>query len=182
MKSGEVSRAILAGSKLRGMSDAFAERKTEVAKVLVGLLTNENINVSIGASVALPEWATPEVIPELEAALDNTNALSRNQVFQTLKDMKDPAVIPVLARRLTDQRDRVGAGSALARRGEAAESEVLKYAQHDDRSVRMQVVNILRRIGTKRSVPVLQKMAQSDPDRGVQVSAQSILRRLNVGR
>jgi HEAT repeat protein len=103
-------------------------------------------------------------------------------VYQALEGIKDPAVIPVLARRLIDPQDHGRAGSALARRGEQAEAEVLKYATHEDRRVRQQVLNILRRIATQESVPALKKMASSDPDRGIQLSAQSILRRLGSGR
>lgn len=182
LKSGDKSRVILATGRMRGLSQTYPDRKAEVAKALADLIAQGDTNISLSASFALPEWMTAEVVPQLEAALVSASLPIRHQLFQAIAQFQDPVVIPLLAQHLTDDKDRHVAGAALTRWGERAETDVLNYADHSDRNVRREVVNILRRIGTQKSLPVLQRMARSDPDRGIQLSAQSVVRQLETGR
>lgn len=169
---------IVAAGRLARLEELSDDQRQEVADALVDLLDHEQINVTISASLAAAKWATPHQIDALVAALDSTNPLVRVQILQALGGMRDERAASALAQRLAVPQDRGGAGQALSKMGELAEEHVLRMARHDDPSTRREAVHLLRRIGTGRSVPVVQELADSDPDPSVQSAARSTLRML----
>ncbi|MCO6457179.1 MAG: HEAT repeat domain-containing protein, partial [Pirellulaceae bacterium] len=176
LRSNEVPRMIVAAGRLAHLDELNDDKRQEVADVLVDLLDHEQINVTISASLAAAKWATPRQIDGLVAALDSANPLVRVQILQALGGMRDERAAGALAQRLAVPQDRGGASLALSKMGELAEEHVLRMARHDDPSTRREAVQLLRRIGTGRSLPVVQELADSDPDPSVQSTARSALR------
>jgi predicted Zn finger-like uncharacterized protein len=93
--------------------------------------------------------------------LDDADPKVRETALKALGKLKEESAIPAVARRLTDGKDRRFASEALKQFGAAAESEVVKYLQQEDKAVRIEACRILHKIGTKASVPALQETAQA---------------------
>jgi hypothetical protein len=115
----------------------------------------------------------------LLAKLKSSDYFTRESAIEGLARLKTEEAAEAIAERLGVFGDRMAASEALQRMGPVAESAVLKQLDHEDWSVRQEACEILGKIGTQKSVPVL-KQALNDSNGIVQHYALEALRRLGA--
>jgi hypothetical protein len=137
------------------------ERRGEVTKALEPLVTDSDHFTREWAIEALGVWGTKETVPVLLKAMNQKE--TRGAAITALGRLKDERAIEPIAERLEDFFDRRPASEALKKMGPAAEKAVLKRLNHSDNQVRTTACDILKVIGTKESLPALQKViAEND--------------------
>ena len=109
------------------------------------------------AAAALATWGTPETVPALIGALTDGDSFVQQKAMETLAKLKDPRAAGPLAACL--KADRHHAADCLKRFGPGAEEAVLPYLEDADGWVRLEAANVLREIGTARSLPALRQAA-----------------------
>jgi hypothetical protein len=134
------------------------ERRGEVVKALEPLVNDKDHFTREGAIEALGVWGTKETTPVLLRAMKQKD--SRGAAITALGRLKDERAIEPIAERLEDFFDRGPAAEALKKMGPAAEDAVLKQLNHTDNQVRDAACNILKAIGTAKSLPALERVAE----------------------
>jgi HEAT repeat protein len=114
------------------------------------------------AAENLATWGTQDNVPALLEALDTDATQVRWAIMNTLANFKDERAVEPLAERLTVGIDRIGAAKALKAIGPAAEQSVLQHIEHPERSIRLQIYQLLQHIGTEASVPALEQAVLSE--------------------
>jgi hypothetical protein len=156
----------------------FEQRRADVVQALDGLTSHQDLAVRGQAFKALGVWGTPEVVPRLLKLLNETDAYNRANVVQALGQLKDERAIPPLAKLLSDSMLRRDAVAALRGFGPKAEPAVLPYLADSDLYLRIDVCRLLKDIGTKESIPALQKASQ-DPSQLLARAAKEALDAVN---
>jgi HEAT repeat protein len=126
-------------------------------KALDGLLETPDLTVRGQAFKTMGVWGTPEVVPRLLKLLEESDNLNRGNVIYALGRLRDERAIAPVAKLLADPSLRREAGEALRQFGPKAEPAVLPYLAHADLYVRLDACRLLKDIGTKESVPALEK-------------------------
>src|SRR5262245_138381 len=145
-------------------------RRTEVAQALARCLKDRDRGTAERAARALVAWATPEVVPDLAAALPGESGGLRNACLDALLPLKDPRAAEGVARCLpTGERGK--AREVLEAIGPGGQGAVSPYLTHKDRAVRREACLTLKQIGTRDSEPALKEVEASDRDRGVRREA-----------
>jgi HEAT repeats len=155
-------------------------RRAEVARALEQATTSWDVFTRQHAATALAKWATPDSVPALIKLLSDHIPGCRAEAMNGLAALKDERGAAAVAQRLTDYADRAPAQKALEAMGPAAEKPVLPLLTHTDRLVRHDACNVLKAIGTKESVPGLEKVVQQDKDRQVKQAAQDALKAIQA--
>lgn len=110
---------------------------------------------------ALVRWATAEQADLLiELVGQGGDVSTRRDAIKRLSELRIERAIPVIAGRLRDNFDRMAAVEALKKFGHAAEPAVIELLGHRDWSVRHQVIELLKTIGTGKSIGPLRKAAE----------------------
>jgi len=115
--------------------------------------------MSIGS--ALKSWVTPDQLSELTKLLESKDDFTRRNVLQIIATIETLDSAKVLAKELTDRRDRFQAATALKSMGKTAEPAVIPYLFNKDTDACLEACRILQEIGTKKSVSGLMKVAKS---------------------
>src|SRR5262249_3606158 len=151
-----------------------APRRAELVQAVEPLLAGREADVFRPAIKALLKLGTADNIPAFETFLKSGIPYDRRGIYHFPGKTKDARAGGLLVRGL-DGRDGGGAGEAIRAGGPAAEGVVCKLLQSDRREERLAAVKVLQTIGTKASVPSLEK-AKGDKDRRVQEGAKKALR------
>jgi HEAT repeat protein len=130
------------------------DKADKVAKALDTALQDRELSVRRASVRVLGEWGTKDNVPALLKLLDDRQMVG--DVVPVLGKLKDPAAAAPLVKLLYDFGQRGRASKALQDIGKDVEGEVLKELNSKDGGVRREVHNILRAVGTVRSVPALQ--------------------------
>jgi hypothetical protein len=137
------------------------QRRAEVAPVLESLLSDPNPLTRDSAAEALGVWGGQANVPALLRAMNDVQ--NRRAAMLALGRLKDGRAAEPLASRLEDLGDRQVAAEALKAMGPAAEQAVLRRLGHHDEFVRVEACRVLKVIGTRASLPALQKaVAEND--------------------
>ena len=135
--------------------------KKEVALKLIELLESPTTDgVTKGkCGDAFPNWATEEIAPKLMTYLSKDQ---RKGAIVALGRLKYEKAIPELIRSVESRKDPGLASQALIDMGSKAETAVLKMLDPDSKNkfAIIQGCIILREIGSKESVPALEKWAK----------------------
>jgi HEAT repeat protein len=118
------------------------------------------------AMKALVTWATRENVPAIILVVQNDDfnpqALeSRHLAMDALARLKDDRGVAPVAQRLTNVHDRSNASKALRAMGSMAEKEVATYLDNSDFGTQKEACAILKVIGTKASIPALEKASKN---------------------
>ena len=132
------------------------------------------------AATALAQLAGPQAVDRLAAALDFAgDRWLAYEIVKVLAAIGDPAAIPVLAAGLglPDRPPAFADGltRALASFGRAAVPALTGALGSDRARVRRHAVLTLRRIGDPATLPLLRRVAGSDPDEAVRSEARRTL-------
>jgi HEAT repeat protein len=135
------------------------EIKAIVARKLIVLLTdNDNAVVNGGAARAMLNWATEEIAPKLMVVAVSEN--NSGYTVMALGMLKYEKAIPLIIRRLEAVKDRINCGKALVKMGPVAEPAVIKLLTAKRGEVVTEACRVLGQIGTKASLPALEKLSQ----------------------
>jgi len=106
---------------------------------------------------------------------------TRGAVIQALGRIKDPSACEQIAPCLVPISTRWNAAEALKAIGPSGEPFALQYLNHDDRQVRLMVCSVLAKIGGLRSIAELEKLLD-DKDGAVAVNAKAAIEKINKRR
>jgi hypothetical protein len=157
------------------------ERQAEVAKALDPLLDDENLRRE--ALRALKIWATNDSVPKLLTLLSAEDRFMRREAMQVLVGLKDPRVVTHLASSFADDdhSTRYEAARHLRAMGPAAESALWPHTTSSDWQAAMEACNVLKDIGTKRSLPALQLATQHE-NSSVQFAAKNAIKEVEAAK
>jgi hypothetical protein len=175
LKSDEPKRRFAAASWVE-QRDRQAPRRAELVKEVEPLVAEREADLFRPALKVLLKLGTADNIPAFEAFLKAGISGDRRAIYLFLGKTKDARAAALLVREL-DARDGGAAREALKACGPAAEGVVCKLLESDRRQARLAAVNVLQTIGTKASIPNLEK-AKRDNDRMVAEGAKKALRQI----
>lgn len=138
----------------------FEQRRADVVQALLAQANNPELAVRGQAFKALGVWGTADTVPDLLKLLAAADAYNKANVVLALGQLKDERAIPPLTKLLSDPMLRREAVTALRAFGPKAEPAVLPYLNDQDLYLRIDVCRLLKDIGTKESVPALEKASQ----------------------
>ena len=156
LASDDAARAV-ASAKL------LAEKKppqqnAKVAQALeLAMLKSENVGVRAEAARALKNWATPESVPGLSKALNDSWTPVRAHAIEAMIRFAPKEAIKPVAQQMANMMTRGAAIKFLKETGPAAEDAVLSLMDSKDPWVKAEVCHLLESIGTKKSLPALEK-------------------------
>jgi predicted Zn finger-like uncharacterized protein len=132
------------------------DRQTQerVAKALESMFTVKDFILPGKALDALETWATNDNVPALLELLGDPGKI--NQVLKVLAKLKDERMIKPLVLRLNSPQ-RLTIAKIVLGYGEAAEELVQIQLRNLDQETRLTAVDMLGEIGTKKSIPILQR-------------------------
>jgi predicted Zn finger-like uncharacterized protein len=164
----------------RGAADRLANAEPggprgEVAKALEALLNDPDVFARQAGVKALEVWGGKDNVPALLKLVGHTDPFTRWAVIDALGKFKDARAAEPVAERLVDFGDRGHAAQTLRAIGPAAEKAVGKHLTSGDLFLRRDACLILKDIGTKESVPVLE-VASKDSNPFVSGAAQEALK------
>ena len=154
------------------------DKRNEVLKIARNHMKNSNGFVKKGATEAFCRWATAEHSEELKKVLADSDGLmhdAKRVAVKTLATIAKPDDYPTLIMSMTDHVVRSQLKDALIEVGPPIEEPILKtWPQITDASARNDLLEILRKVGTEKSVDFLEKLATSN-DFSVKSNAQQAL-------
>lgn len=136
------------------------ERRAQVVSALEPLVRDADQNTRTTAIEALGIWGTRDTVPILLKAMQEKE--TRGPAIKALGRLKDPRAVEPIADRLEDFFERGEAVEALKKIGPPAEDAMIQRLQHTDGQVRQAACDVLQVIGTKKSLPILQKVASEN--------------------
>jgi HEAT repeat protein len=135
----------------------------KLAAALDPLVRDADLEVARRAMTALKRCAASDNVPTLIATLDHADEGLRNLAKDLLVQIKDPRAAPYLARGLGgDFFQRIDARKRLHDFGPAAEAFVVPYYENKDWIARKDVCELLGEIGTRKSIPALERMTRDE--------------------
>lgn len=135
----------------------------KVARALEEILAgNDNALVRGDAATALKTWSTPESVPILITAMLNDSwPPVHSAAIEALIQYKPKSAIEPIAHQLSDLHSRRAAAKALKTYGVDAEDAVLPYLTSVENFQLHEIIELIQAIGTEKSIPTLQKLADS---------------------
>jgi HEAT repeat protein len=172
--------AIKGSAETLGRTPVFEPRRADVEKALRPLINSDNPFLRGAALGALRTWATKDTLPALKDAVARRVPFSHGAALQALGAIKDVSATELLVEALGNAGDRAAATAGLKAQGPMAEPKVLPLLKSADAGVVTAACDVLGVIGTKASVPELQRVSRL-PVPQVAQAAVNALRRLRPG-
>jgi hypothetical protein len=164
-------------SKLGQVAIVDAKR-SEVIRIAINHMKNSNGFVKKSATEAFCHWATEEHLDDLKKVLADSDGLmhdAKRRAIRTLVKYAKPADYPDLIMSVTDFVVRNDVKEALISAGPAVEQPILDtFAKIGDSSAKNELLEVLKKVGTEKSVDFLEKLATSN-DFSVKSNAQQAL-------
>jgi HEAT repeat protein len=149
-----------------------------VSKALNPILEDRDQNVRGLGFRAAKVWGTKENVAALLLQVADGNIFvkdQRHQAILALGEIKDERAVWPLAVRLGDVWDGAVATQALKTMGSAAEKELIAHLGDADPKARDCAWKGLIQVGSKQSLPSLEKAARDEKDRNVLNTASTAL-------
>lgn len=174
LKSDNAATRSAAVVALAQVKTAEAKFQPDVARAMVSVLADAGTREA--AAHGLVVWATKESVPALIGLLDEKNDKVRNHAFDALLRLADDRSADKIAEHLGGPfgKDRAKATAVLVALGPAAEDAVLKQLDSKDKGTRIAACEVLKDVGTAKSVDALKKLA-SDRDGQIKAAATKAL-------
>lgn len=150
--------------KLGTIAIVEAQRDT-VIRVARNHMKNSNGFVKKSATEAFCHWATADHVKDLKEVLADSDGLmhdAKRCAIRTLAKMGTTEVFPILIESFSDSVVRGEVKDALIAAGSTVEPLVLDHLEKtDDRLARNDMFEVLKKVGTEKSVDPLEKLATS---------------------
>jgi HEAT repeat protein len=175
LKADEPKRRFAAASWV-AQRDLQATRRAELCKAVEPLVAEREANIFQPVLKTLLKLGSADNIPAFETFLKSGIPGDRRDIYRFLGKTKDARAAALLVRELETRGSGEVVRDSLKACGPAAEGAICKLLlESDQREARLTAINVLQTIGTKASVPSLEK-AKNDKDRQVAESAKKALR------
>jgi hypothetical protein len=138
---------------------APTHRRDEVARALGALLFDGHPQVQMPAILALEKWARAEDIPLLIKAIGHPKREIHMEVCKIIGTFKDERTIKPLMKSFPYADTRLGVMTAFRKMGPMVENELIPYLKSQELDLCRDTINVLKDIGTQRSVPALRALA-----------------------
>jgi hypothetical protein len=136
-------------------------RQPVLIKLVINCASSDHKFNRESALEILSNRDSDQSFPYIFARVDDTSFTIRSMAYQMLRQIGDRRAIEPLAKRFaTDDVDRIA--SLLRSFGSASERAVIPYLENADADIRLRASNLLGKIGTEKSLPALQEMAQRE--------------------
>ena len=133
----------------------------KIAKALEPImLDGESIHLRSEAARAIVAWATAENVPALIKALSDQWPPIASSAVEALGRLKSKDAVKPVAALLANMQTRHAAIKYLKAIGPDAEDAVLPFLDGKDQWLRAKICELLATIGTKKSLPALEKAAK----------------------
>jgi HEAT repeat protein len=132
------------------------EERAAVTGALEPLLNDPDHFTRQAMIRALGVWGTRENIPALVKMFEHADVFTRRAAIIALGNIKDERSAEAIAGRLEDALNRPAASETLQKMGPLAETAAARMIEHKDWMIRLTVCQILKVIGTKKSIPALE--------------------------
>ncbi len=142
-------------------AEATPKYRDEVSKALLPLLADTDVFTRAAGAKALGTWGNRDAVTALIKLIDDREFSVRWAVFDALVALEDKRAIEPLAKLLTTGKDDRRAVQALRDFGFAAEDAVVKLLAENNVGTQREAAQLLKDIGTKKSLRDLEKLAQS---------------------
>ncbi len=144
------------------------KRQQKVGEIFLHYAANGDSFDQRAAIRGLTNWATKKHVPEMILLLTSEDEEirwpERKEIITTLSRFKSPQVCRAIASRLMHFTEEDEASEALIAIGPAAEKAVAKILDHKSEGARGAAAEILKVIGTRKSLAALKKALQEEPD------------------
>jgi hypothetical protein len=138
------------------------EHRALIAQKLAARATDTNASTRRSVIQALGVWGTANEVLTLIDCLNDPDFGNRRETLRIIGKFRDERTLAPVSRCFVESITRTDAGQAFRDMGSMAERELLTFLQSDDVFMRLDVVNILKDIGTQASVPTLQGLLAAD--------------------
>ncbi len=135
-------------------------RKAEVAELLGGQLKDSDVFVRMAAIKALKRWHTKENARGLADSMEDESFVVRHESIKILATYQSKDIAVVIAKNF--KKDKMQRKKALISMGAVAEEAAWELLEQAEWGVRADACDILKNVGSKRSVPYLQKATSDD--------------------
>jgi serine/threonine protein kinase len=165
----QVTLAELKGANSRTRMDAATrleqmqpidEERAAVTGALEPLLNDPDHFTRQAMIRAMGVWGTRENIPALVKLFDHEDVFTRRAAIVALGNIKDERSAEAIAGRLEDALNRPAVSETLQKMGPLAQTAVGRRIEDKDWMIRLTACQILKVIGTKKSIPALQTAAK----------------------
>jgi len=173
LRSGDEHKARAAASRLD--TDLIQGGDAVVAAALHQAYKDADGNWQNVFGRALGRWATAQQADILIELVEGDDISTRRAAIERLGELRAEKAIPAIAARMRDNFDRHSAQEALKKFGSAAETAVIELLGHKDWQVRQQAIELLKTIGTGKSIAPLKK-AEEDKNPFVKQSAEAAVK------
>jgi HEAT repeat protein len=135
----------------------------KVAKALEAVMLHGEDALRRGSAAhAMKNWSTPESVPALIKALSDAWPPVKSSAIEALTKYTPKEAIKPIAQQLLDMQTRGAAEKFLKAAGPDAEDAVLAHITYSDPWTRACVCTLLEGIGTKKSLPALEKAVSDE--------------------
>jgi hypothetical protein len=152
------------------------DRRKEVLDALFNLFDDKDIHSKVDVLKVYKKWASTQEQKERLGTIAETllaDTWVKKDILRFYADNKVTSASTEVARKLKDVFDRKEAAECLIAIGSEAEPAVLPHLSDLDSQVRHIAIEVLARIGTRKSVPELQKL---NNDRNVGLAARQAIK------
>ncbi|HET6423216.1 MAG TPA: HEAT repeat domain-containing protein [Planctomycetaceae bacterium] len=176
LKKGDESWSVKKVLKALATMEADPDRLNDVSDALTDWATTSKWtwHNSKDLFAAMDTWSTEKSVRYLVAQL-NESGWDKGAIVRVLAKHPSEAAARGVATVMTDRSHAVAASTALRDMGPVAEDTVLKLAQDQHASMRIEAYDILRTIGTKKSVPKLKGNLSKEKDKVIRDNLRSVI-------
>lgn len=150
-------------------------RQEEVEAMLIEELSNSSFSRQLPALKGLSKWGTKNCIPKVSELVGSGNLSVSFEAIRTLGATADEAAIPPLVEALRSRTKGSQASQALVRIGPACEEQVIGMLGESDNNTFRYACDVLRKIGSQKSVEALEAALAATGDFGRKSSANRAL-------
>lgn len=169
LKSSDTAARSVAASKLHFAN--LTNAPAGLVDLMVTFVSDNDPSLRNAAVRIIADYGTAEQLPVLLKFLKDSENSNNDTAIRGLGRLKDKRAAEPLAAVIASGRSEAGlAAEALIKIGPDAEDAVLALLKEKHRDTRRQACNILKQIGTAKSLEPLQELA-FDPDRTVSEAA-----------
>ena len=167
-------------SSLKTLADVaiVSEMRIDVLQAASNHMENSNDFVKAAAAEVFVKWATDEHVDTLKKIAKSDHHMLRNArelAIERLIEMNTPGLLPELVRQMSDSSLRYELKKILIAAGEPVEEPILNaFGDVTDAAVRRDLVEIIKSVGTEKSVPFLEDLSNGN-DISLKFSAQRAL-------
>lgn len=152
-----------------------------VSQMLIALLADPDGTVGSLAGDALGLWSDEQTVRALIARLSHHHPHGRDEVFRTLAKMKEPRAVEPIAAQFHDAFARGAVVEALTAIGTPlVEDVVLPYVSDPSRHVQQAACQVLKSVGTEKSLDQLQRELKQTGDESVARAAYEAIAQIHV--